>query len=276
MDNDKRKIGPAGELIASILELATQQELLDYMEGVFGKMMSTAKAKNSDYTGCDDAFDNFTAGEKLGIGPSEEGFLWRMTDKFKRMITFVKRGALQVKDETVTDTVHDFAVYLVLFSAYLHFKRLRQAIWHTPDKRVLSKMPPEKGNPLTDMIEAGGLSTEKAKELFQELLDSFPLELGEVLKEKESFPSMELEQSVDPDSKVWPALKEELRREVKAKNDELTTNAVVRFLRNQGVSEEKIQEVLEKDPPLPKDTHRMPEAAAAQDPMRVSRGVRLS
>ena len=67
--------------------------------------------KNKDYTGgSDDPFANFKSVEVLGIS-TEVGFLTRMMDKMKRIASFVHKGELAVKDESVTDTLQDLSNY---------------------------------------------------------------------------------------------------------------------------------------------------------------------
>jgi hypothetical protein len=87
-------------------------------------MLSVAKAKNADYAGASaDPFGNFSRVETLGICSTEVGFLTRMTDKLCRIASFVKQGNLQVKDESVQDTLLDLANYALLMSAYLDSKK---------------------------------------------------------------------------------------------------------------------------------------------------------
>jgi hypothetical protein len=87
------------------------------------RMTAITTAKNADYTGSDDPFANFTRVEALGFASTEQGFLTRMTDKLSRIGTFVKKGVLQVKDESVEDTLLDLANYCILMAAYIRAKR---------------------------------------------------------------------------------------------------------------------------------------------------------
>lgn len=54
----------------------------------------------------------------MGI-KTEQGFLTRMMDKMKRISSFVEKGELQVKDESVTDTLRDLANYSCLLAGYI-------------------------------------------------------------------------------------------------------------------------------------------------------------
>jgi hypothetical protein len=46
-----------------------------------------------------------------------------MLDKVARVVTFVKKGVLQVKDESVEDTLLDLANYCILFAGYIKAKK---------------------------------------------------------------------------------------------------------------------------------------------------------
>lgn len=97
-----------------------QGRLAYYMEEKTQRMLEISRAKNADYTGAsDDPFANFTRVESLGICSPEIGFLTRMTDKLCRIASFAKKGELQVKDESVEDTLLDLANYCLLLGAYL-------------------------------------------------------------------------------------------------------------------------------------------------------------
>ena len=102
----------------------TKEELIKFHKAATDHMHETLKRKNADYTGANaNPFSNFTTVEELSICSSEQGFLTRMTDKFKRIVSFVQLGVLQVKDESVTDTLIDLANYCLLMAAYIQHKR---------------------------------------------------------------------------------------------------------------------------------------------------------
>jgi hypothetical protein len=46
-----------------------------------------------------------------------------MSDKFARITTFVNKGVLKVKDESVEDTLLDLANYCILMAGYIKSKR---------------------------------------------------------------------------------------------------------------------------------------------------------
>lgn len=100
-----------------------KQELFEYAHHFFSTCQDTLHKKNADYTnGQDDTFGNFKAVETLGIS-TEVGFLTRMMDKMKRIASFTEKGELQVKDESVQDTLMDLANYACLLSAYIESKK---------------------------------------------------------------------------------------------------------------------------------------------------------
>lgn len=101
-----------------------KQEYFAFHKAFCEKMESITAAKNADYTGIgDNPFANFERVEALGICSTEQGFLTRMTDKLSRITSFVQKGVLQVKDESVEDTLMDLANYCALMSGYIKSKR---------------------------------------------------------------------------------------------------------------------------------------------------------
>ncbi len=107
----------------------TQEDYLKDFEVITKKMYEVTKAKNSDYTGdTTDPFKNFKQVEIMGICSAEQGFLTRMTDKMMRISSFVKKGELQVKDESVIDTLQDLAVYSILMLCYIKEKAQKKTV----------------------------------------------------------------------------------------------------------------------------------------------------
>ncbi len=102
----------------------TKQEYMTWFEESTKKMLETTKQKNADYTGTgDNPFANFTRVEVLGICSTEQGFLTRMFDKFSRITSFVQKGVLEVKDESVEDTLFDLSIYCLLMAGYIKSKK---------------------------------------------------------------------------------------------------------------------------------------------------------
>lgn len=102
----------------------TREDLELFHRRFCADIFETMQRKNADYTGdASDPFGNFTTVDILGITTTERGFLTRMTDKFKRLISFVNQGELQVKEESVLDTLKDLANYCILLAAYVESKK---------------------------------------------------------------------------------------------------------------------------------------------------------
>lgn len=102
----------------------TKAEYFAFVEARNAKKLAITKAKNADYTGgSGDPFANFVSVEKLGICTTEVGFLVRMMDKMMRLNSFVQKGVLEVKDESVDDTLSDLSNYADLLAGYIESKR---------------------------------------------------------------------------------------------------------------------------------------------------------
>ncbi len=102
----------------------TKEQYFEFHQEFCDKMMSVTKAKNADYTGgAEDPFANFTNVRACGGGTPLQGFLFRMNDKFMRISSFVELGVLQVKDESVLDTLHDLANYSALMAGLIESMR---------------------------------------------------------------------------------------------------------------------------------------------------------
>lgn len=102
----------------------TKQEYLDFHKKCTDLMCVITKAKNADYTGTSgDPFANFKKVEDLGICSTEQGFMTRMMDKFMRINSFVQKGVLEVKDESIEDTLLDLANYSILFAGFIRSKK---------------------------------------------------------------------------------------------------------------------------------------------------------
>ena len=104
---------------------------LEFHKRFCEKMVEITEKKNADYSGAgDDPFNNFRhVGnfiQNSDIDMIAAGFLTRMSDKFSRIGSFISNGELQVKDESVEDTLLDLANYSALFSGYLTEKRLQR------------------------------------------------------------------------------------------------------------------------------------------------------
>lgn len=111
--------------------------LVDYLKEKTAAMVAIAEKKNADYTGGDtDEFFNFTAVESLDVMSAEEGIFVRMIDKFMRVRSFIKKGVLEVKDETVEDTLIDLANYSLILAALIKKKKDTHSLFLAASKSV--------------------------------------------------------------------------------------------------------------------------------------------
>ncbi len=104
----------------------TGAELIAFHKEACDKMHALCIKKNADYAGAAggaDAFANFRMVESFGVVSTEAGMFTRMCDKFSRIATFIKVGILQVKDESIEDTLLDGANYLIIMAAWFRAKR---------------------------------------------------------------------------------------------------------------------------------------------------------
>jgi len=97
--------------------------------------------KNHDYTsGSGDPFANFRGSEFLGIHPVL-GMQLRQQDKMMRVKTFVEKGELLVKGESVLDAILDQINYLVLQYAYIQEASTEQRDERDKDPKQLELFP---------------------------------------------------------------------------------------------------------------------------------------
>ena len=101
----------------------SKEQYFEFFAERSAKKLTLTKAKNDDYSAGEDPFANFTRVEAMGICTTEQGFLVRMTDKMSRISSFVERGELSVKDESVDDTLMDLSIYADLLAGYLRSKK---------------------------------------------------------------------------------------------------------------------------------------------------------
>lgn len=90
------------------------------------KALELSTRKNHDYSGGEDGtnpFQNFQFVEFMGMGvTTEQGFMVRLADKFKRLGGFCRTGTFQVSDESFEDTCMDVINYICLLAAYVDSK----------------------------------------------------------------------------------------------------------------------------------------------------------
>ncbi len=113
---------PKGEAVPRSGNLSID-EVLTLHETLCAKGRAIMRAKSNDY--CDghaDPFSNFTASEVLGV-PGEIGILIRGLDKFKRIQTFINKGTLEVKGESVEDALIDIINYTCLLAGLIESRK---------------------------------------------------------------------------------------------------------------------------------------------------------
>lgn len=95
----------------------TQKEFLVKHGELLDKLRDITARKNADYSQEEDALNNFKMVEQLHITSTSTGMLVRITDKFARTINLLKKEA-KVKDESILDTLLDFANYCLILAVY--------------------------------------------------------------------------------------------------------------------------------------------------------------
>ncbi len=111
----------------------TKAEYLSFHKQFCDSMIEVTKKKNADYSGTGgDPFNNFRHIENFvhsdNLDIAAVGFLTRMSDKFSRIGSFIARGELLVKDESVEDTLLDLANYSALFAGFLRERAERSKL----------------------------------------------------------------------------------------------------------------------------------------------------
>ena len=100
------------------------EDYFEFHEKFCKEMTEITKKKNADYTGeSGDPFSNFKLIEAFGAATTEQGLFARMTDKMSRISSFIQKGKLEVKDESVKDSLMDLANYCIIFAGYLESKK---------------------------------------------------------------------------------------------------------------------------------------------------------
>ena len=92
----------------------TRAELLELHSVICDQAKCIMEDKNKDYAGATDGvFANFRATEFLGVSPVT-GIMVRITDKLSRISSFIEKGELHVKGESVDDAITDIINYCIL------------------------------------------------------------------------------------------------------------------------------------------------------------------
>lgn len=105
----------------------TKEEYFKFQEKYFDTIKDLTKKKNADYSGVGtNPFRNF---EHVGTYDNSWvliGFFTRMSDKFARIASYIQKGKLEVKDESVIDSLMDLSNYACLLAGYLESKRKKK------------------------------------------------------------------------------------------------------------------------------------------------------
>lgn len=80
---------------------------------LLNQMAELHSRKNHDYAGKGTPLRNFYKCKEMGVTPFT-GVMVRLSDKWSRLEAFMKQGILEVKGESVEDTLMDNAVYSLL------------------------------------------------------------------------------------------------------------------------------------------------------------------
>jgi len=98
----------------------TKEQYFKFAEQFMNQALEISKKKNADYAGDADPFRNF---KSVGSEWVEIGFYTRMSDKMSRLKSFIEKKDLQVKDESIKDTLQDLMNYCTLLAGYLESKK---------------------------------------------------------------------------------------------------------------------------------------------------------
>lgn len=107
----------------------TNEEYFKLVDSELERIKTIIKAKNADYTGgSSDPFANFRASEGMNLADAEIGLLIRICDKIQRVNSFVKKGSLQVKDESAQDAARDIIGYALCLLGLLEERKSKPLI----------------------------------------------------------------------------------------------------------------------------------------------------
>ena len=103
----------------------TRQDFNDFHVKMCSEAFELMKRKNADYGGAADPFANFRMSALLGLNP-EDGVLLRMQDKMARIVSFLRKGDLAVKEESWRDACVDLVNYSVILAGLLTERSSKQ------------------------------------------------------------------------------------------------------------------------------------------------------
>lgn len=92
--------------------IALHEELCGYAKDLMVR-------KNADYkAGSGDPFANFRMAKLAHVRPAQ-GVIVRMMDKLARWMSFIEKGELAIKEESIIDVAHDLINYTVICTGLL-------------------------------------------------------------------------------------------------------------------------------------------------------------
>ena len=110
----KFAMGPKEDLRANLE--TSLDEFMGFRTEMFNRSAALAESKGADYNRQQqeegDTLFNIRVGEIMGIGTTEQGLLFRLSDKFMRLVSLAGGATPEVKDESVLDTIRDMHNYL--------------------------------------------------------------------------------------------------------------------------------------------------------------------
>jgi hypothetical protein len=102
--------------------MTTPEILLQSHADLTNEARDLMTRKNADYkAGSNDAFANFRMSSLLHVDPSI-GCMLRMQDKMARLLAFIEKGTLAVKEESWHDCCIDLINYTVILHGLLREK----------------------------------------------------------------------------------------------------------------------------------------------------------
>jgi hypothetical protein len=102
-----------------------KESLYDLHKSLTSDTLRLMKAKNNDYSYGNDPYNNFRGSDMLGVSPII-GILLRMQDKMMRIKTFALSNNLNVKEESVNDSIIDLINYVVLIAGYIEYEKNKE------------------------------------------------------------------------------------------------------------------------------------------------------
>jgi hypothetical protein len=108
--------------------------------------------KNADYAGQEDSLANLRMCEKMGVS-AFVGVVIRLCDKFSRLMRFCKTKELQVKDESIKDTLKDIVNYALFAIIFLEEEEQKRNLVGMHVSPVVGKEYPDLTDPYSQTLQ---------------------------------------------------------------------------------------------------------------------------